>query len=275
MFSVTRCGEVGPGGPAPQARGARSLGRSAFKLERSIEIRTGEAVEIRYELAGLGSRFLAVLVDGVAQLGILVVFAIAAALAAGALRRVLPQSGNVIAWLTAGAVLITFVVIVGWFIVFEIWWSGRTPGKRALGLRVVRDGGFPIDAGAAVIRNLVRLVEMLLGFYALSAISALISKENKRLGDFAAGTIVVRDRADPAPDLDAFLERPSRAATGLTEPHRVLIERFLARRDQLAPDARISLASRIAAEVRPTLVASYNNIDDESLLEFLSGRHYG
>jgi uncharacterized protein YutE (UPF0331/DUF86 family) len=49
----------------------------------------------------------------------------------------------------------------------------------------------------------------------------------------------------------------------------------LARRDQLAPDARISLASRIAAEVRPTLVASYNNIDDESLLEFLSGRHYG
>jgi hypothetical protein len=58
----------------------------------------------------------------------------------------------------------------------------------------------------------------------------------------------------------------------LTEPDRVLIERFLARRSALAPDARISLASRIAAQIRPTLVASYNNLDDEALLEFLAGR---
>jgi uncharacterized RDD family membrane protein YckC len=243
-------------------------------LERSVEVRTGEAVEIEYELAGLGSRFLAVLVDGIAQVAILIAFAIAAAFASSGLQRI-SHSANLTAWLIAISVLITFVIFIGWFIVFEIWWSGRTPGKRALGLRVVRDGGFPIDAGAAVIRNLVRIVEILLGFYAISAISALISKENKRLGDFAAGTIVVRDRVDAPPDLDAFLERPARAATGLTEPHRVLIERFLARRDQLAPDARTALAGRIAAQVRPTLVASYNNIGDEALLEFLTGRHYG
>jgi uncharacterized RDD family membrane protein YckC len=241
-------------------------------VERSVDIRTGEAVEIEYELAGLGCRFLAVLVDGAAQVTVLIVVAIAAAAASSSIRQLLPHSANLTAWLVAAAVLVMFVVLIGWFIVFEIWWSGRTPGKRALGLRVLRDGGFPIDAGASVIRNLVRIAEMLLGFYALSAISTLISKENKRLGDFAAGTIVVRDRADAGPDLDAYLDRPARLTTGLTEPDRVLIERFLARRSALAPDARISLASRIAAQIRPTLVASYNNLDDEALLEFLAGR---
>jgi uncharacterized RDD family membrane protein YckC len=228
-------------------------------VERSVDVRTGEAVEIKYELAGLGSRFLAVLVDGAAQVAVLIVIGIAVALASSSVRALLPHSANVNAWLLGAAILVIFVVLIGWFIVFEIWWSGRTPG-------------FPIDGGASVIRNLVRIVEILLGFYALSAISTLISKENKRLGDFAAGTIVVRDRADAGPDLAAYLDSPARLATGLTEPDRVLIERFLARRSALAPDARTSLAARIAQQVRPTLVASYNNLDDESLLEFLAGR---
>ena len=239
-------------------------------MERSLEVRTGEAVAIRYELAGLGSRFLAVVVDGLAQLLILVGLVLAYSAWAVAIRKLLPA--NLSAWLDAALIFVVFIVVIGWFIVFEIWWSGRTPGKRALGLRVLRDGGFPIDGGASVIRNLVRIVEILLGFYALSAISTLISKENKRLGDFAAGTIVVRDRADAGPDLAAYLDSPARLATGLTEPDRVLIERFLARRSALAPDARTSLAARIAQQVRPTLVASYNNLDDESLLEFLAGR---
>ena len=243
-----------------------------MRVLRSVDVRTGEAVSIRYELAGLGSRFLAVAIDTVAQLVILIVLLIAAALASGAIGHVLRHSANLTAWITAAAVFVTFLVLIGWFIIFEIWWSGRTPGKRALGLRVVRDGGFPIDAGASVIRNLVRIVELVFGFYTLSAISALISKENKRLGDLAAGTIVVRDRIDAMPDLDAYLERPARAATGLQEADRVLIERFLARRESLETDARWALAARIAAQVRPTLVAPYSALGDEALLEFLVER---
>jgi uncharacterized RDD family membrane protein YckC len=239
-------------------------------MERSLEIRTGEAVAIRYELAGLGSRFLAVVVDGLAQLLILVGLVLAYSAWAVAIRKLLPA--NLSAWLDAALIFVVFIVVIGWFIVFEIWWSGRTPGKRALGLRVVRDGGFPLDAGAAVIRNLVRLAELSLGFYALSAISALISKENKRLGDYAAGTIVVRDRSVAPVDLDAYLARPARTETGLREADRVLIERFLARRETLEQRARYDLATRIAQRVRPTLVATYANLDDESLLEFLVGR---
>jgi uncharacterized RDD family membrane protein YckC len=240
-------------------------------VERSVDVRTGEAVAIRYELAGLGSRFLAVTVDMIAQVAVVIALALAYAfLIVPALARV-PFGKNITAWAIGLAIVLLFLIFFGWFIIFETWWSGRTPGKRALGLRVVRDGGFPIDLGAAVIRNLIRVAEVALGFYTLSAVSALVSKENKRLGDFAAGTIVVRDRTDAVADLDAYLSRPARTDTGLAEADRVLIERFLARRSALDPAARARLATQIAQRVRPTLRAQYANLDDEALLEFLAG----
>jgi uncharacterized RDD family membrane protein YckC len=237
---------------------------------RSVDVRTGEAVEIRYELAGLGSRFLALVVDMFAQFAIAFALLIGFAFAAPGLSR-LPAGKNVTAWLIALAVVLFFVIFFGWFIVFEAWWSGRTPGKRALGLRVVRDGGFPIDAGAAIIRNLVRIAELALGFYTISAISALISKENKRLGDFAAGTLVVRDRAEAVTDLDAYLARSAHSDIGLSAEDRLMVDRFLARRATLDRSARQRLAERIAERIRPTLAASYAHLDDETLLEFLSG----
>lgn len=240
-------------------------------MERTVDVRTGEAVAIRYELAGLGSRFLAVLIDLLAQSAIAVVAIVAASLTFTGASAVVPSRGA-FAWGLALIVIFFFLLFFGWFIIFEAWWSGRTPGKRALGLRVVRDGGFPLDLGSAVIRNLVRIVEVALGFYALSAISALLSKENKRLGDYAAGTIVVREHAAAAPDLDAYLDRNAALPkTGLHEDDRVLIERFLARRATLEPSARLRLASRIAGKVRPTLIAAYGNLNDEGLLEYLVG----
>jgi uncharacterized RDD family membrane protein YckC len=240
-------------------------------MERTVDVRTGEAVAIRYELAGLGSRFLAVLIDLMAQTAIAIVAILVLSLTSTGASTVTPSRG-VMAWGIAIVVIFFFLLFFGWFIIFEAWWSGRTPGKRALGLRVVRDGGFPLDLGSAVIRNLVRIVEVGLGFYALSAVSALLSKENKRLGDYAAGTIVVREHAVAAPDLDAYLDRNAALPkTGLHDDDRLLIERFLARRSMLEPSARARLAGRIAGKVRPTLIASYGNLDDEGLLEYLVG----
>ena len=239
---------------------------------RSVDVRTGESVAIRYELAGLGSRFLALVVDMLAQFALAIALLIVFAFASPAVSRMGPlASKNVFGWLLAFAILLFFLIFFGWFIIFETWWSGRTPGKRALGLRVVRDGGFPIDVGAAIIRNLVRIAEAFLGFYAISAVSALVSKENKRLGDFAAGTLVVRDRADAVPDLDAYLARPARSEIGLSAEDRLLAERFLARRAALDTTARYRLAARIAERIRPTLSASYAHLTDEDLLEFLAG----
>ena len=239
-------------------------------MERSVDVRTGEAVAIRYELAGLGSRFLAVVVDMLAQLMIVSALLIALGLAASSLARIpLLGSKNAEAWLIAFAVVLLFLIFFGWFIIFETWWSGRTPGKRMLGLRVVRDGGFPLDLGAAVIRNLVRIVELFFGFYALAAISALISPENKRLGDLAAGTIVVRDRAEAIPDLDAYLARSAPTESGLSDADRLLVERFLTRRAALEPNARYRLAAKIAERIRPTLRDPHPELGDEPLLEYL------
>lgn len=232
-----------------------------------MEVRTGEAVAISYELAGLGSRFLAVVIDGIAQLLILLAVTVAGIYGLRGLGRLIP-SANLQAVVIAAGVVLLFVVGFGWFVAFETWWAGRTPGKRALGLRVVRDGGFPVDWGASVIRNLVRIVEFALGFYALSAVSALLSAENKRLGDFAAGTIVVRDRAE-APDIDAYLA--STALSPLPPEERLLVERFLARRANLDGDARIRLAARIAERVRPFAPADAPAGDEDLLMSLVRG----
>jgi uncharacterized RDD family membrane protein YckC len=180
-----------------------------------------------------------------------------------------PLSKTAGAVFIAGGVVAVFILYFGYFIIFELWWSGRTPGKRALGIRVVRDAGFPIDIGAATIRNVVRVIEFGCCFYALSAISALLSAQNKRLGDFAAGTIVVRDRPYEAADIAAYLAREVAAGDGLTAAERSLIERYVVRRAQLETGARARLAAQIAGRIRPRLHASFAHLDDDALLEHL------
>jgi hypothetical protein len=168
-------------------------------------------------------------------------------------------------------VVIVFVVLFGYFIVFEAMWNGQTPGKKLLGLRVVRDGGYPIDFGASLIRNLIRVGEWLIGYYILAAISALISPENKRLGDLAAGTIVVRDSRLATPRNPAQRrDEPIYAPTAyLSSEERALIKRFLERRDALSADRRSELAAQLAARVRSRLPPELARLDNESLLERL------
>jgi uncharacterized RDD family membrane protein YckC len=241
-------------------------------VERALDVRTAEAIAVRYELAGLGSRFLALTLDMALQLAAVIVVFVAAAILARPL-------GQAVAWLqldkTVYVVAISllslaaFVLFFGYFIIFELLWNGQTPGKRALGIRVVRDEGFPVDVGAAVIRNVVRVVELALGFYVISALVALLSAANKRPGDFAAGTIVVRDRPDDVPVLDALLREEREHDDGLDREDRALIAQFLARRATLEPAAATEIAARIADRVRPKLRASFHYLDDVALLEHL------
>jgi uncharacterized RDD family membrane protein YckC len=244
-------------------------------VERTLEVRTGESVAIQYELAGLGSRFLAVGLDLAIQLSVSVAVLIGILVGAKPLARAtasvsskLTKSGE--ATFIAAGVFAIFLLYFGYFILFEMWWSGRTPGKRALGIRVVRDAGFPIDIGAAVIRNVVRVIEFSLGFYALSAVSAVLSRQNKRLGDFAAGTIVVRERTTAPPDIQAYLTPDPGSDDGLSANQRGLVERYVARRAQFEPRARAVIAARIAKRVRPHLRATFEHLDDDALL-----RHIG
>ncbi|MGA7202348.1 MAG: RDD family protein, partial [Candidatus Cybelea sp.] len=165
-------------------------------VDRTVEVRTPESIAFQYELAGLGSRFLALAVDQAIQFATLGAIFAGIVLAASRLpKHLAANAAEKLGESFAVAFIITvaFAVLFGYFVLSEAVWNGQTPGKRLLGLRVVRDGGYPIDFGASLIRNLIRVGEALVGYYILAAISALISPENKRLGDLAAGTIVVRD----------------------------------------------------------------------------------
>jgi uncharacterized RDD family membrane protein YckC len=251
-------------------------------MERHVEVSTGESVAITYELAGLGSRFFAVFIDmaiqfTVAVVALLLLAWLGSALpngASGAKTGVAHDFDKVgTAIVVAVLVFASFLLFFGYFILFEWRFEGRTPGKRLLGIRVVRDGGFPLDFTAAMVRNVVRILEVALGFYAISAVCMLLSPLNRRLGDLAAGTIVVREgrfeRAHAAPSRATLISR-SDDGHDLTDPQRELIRRYVDRRAGLSATARASVAAQIAAGVRPNLAASFEFLSDDDLLVHLA-----
>ena len=167
-------------------------------MDEQLTISTPEQVAFHYEMAGIGSRFVASLLDHL-------ILATAMILVYCAAVGLLPALGG--ASITSGddsglsglyvliAVLVDveFVLFWGYFVLFETVWHGQTPGKRAGRLRVIRRDGQPVRAVEVIIRNLVRIVDFLPGFYGVGLVTMFIDKDARRLGDLAAGTIVVRE----------------------------------------------------------------------------------
>lgn len=244
-------------------------------MERSISVRTPESIAFSYELAGLGSRFLARALDFVIQILVFLAVLIIGGLSAqrvaslGQLLHMSPK--NLASTIVALMIIFVFGLFYVYFIVFELVWHGQSPGKRILGIRVVADGGYPVTFMDSVIRNLVRVPEELLG-YSLSVMSALLSSQNKRLGDFAAGTIVVRDNAFEVTQPQRWLSQPEQMQTAafgagvLTAAEMALVQRYVERRTVLAPQASRDAAAKIAAAVRPKLDERANDLSDEELL---------
>ncbi len=238
-------------------------------MDRTLEVRTPESIAFSYELAGVGSRFLAVAIDLTIQIALLLLLV----WGASSMHLHFPRGAGRLAyniWL-GGLVAIVFLLFYGYFIVFEAFWNGQTPGKRILGIRVVRDGGYPVDFMASLIRNLIRVGEMLVGFYAISAVVAVLSPLNKRIGDLAAGTLVIREARMESPEqMLREVAEPVYAATAyVSGDERALIRRFLERRDDLVPQRRAALAHQLAERVRPRVGADLQRLADEDLLERL------
>jgi uncharacterized RDD family membrane protein YckC len=251
-------------------------------LERNVTVRTPESIAFYYELAGLGSRFLAVAIDFVLQslvvIGVVLIMSWAQP-GTGAIARSLGVHEEAVNAIEIGiAIFVVFLVYVGYFVAFETAWQGRTPGKRAIGIRVVRDGGYPITFMDSVIRNLIRVGEAALG-YLPSMVSALLSSQNKRLGDLAAGTIVVRDRsfevADPgrwSSGDDAVVSDTIAGLDRITPDEYALAERYVARSHMLDPAAAQAAANRIASAIRPKLGGEAADLSDHDLLVRVTAR---
>jgi uncharacterized RDD family membrane protein YckC len=252
-------------------------------MERSVDVATGESVAFSYELAGLGSRFIAVAIDFAIQVA--VALAVLALLVwFGLSHQGTPAPAKpgaaykfALAVIEGLAYFAAFLLFFGYFIFFEWRFAGRTPGKRLVGIRVVRDGGFPLDFTSSVVRNIVRIVEFGLGFYAVSAVATLLSPMNRRLGDMAAGTVVVRvqrfERVVTLASLLDDVDDPDAAfARDLGESEREIVRRYVERRESLPLVARAPLAKQIADAVRPKLGASFAHLTDDDLLVHLARR---
>lgn len=230
-----------------------------------ISVTTPERVAVEYEVAGVGTRAMAQAIDWliliVADAVLLLVFGL--------------LSGGGLAGSVGGAVLIVLLGAswIGYFLVCE-WRWGVTAGKRALRARVVTEYGAPIGFADSVTRNLLRLVDFLPFMYLFGGILAITSARSQRLGDRAAGTLVVRPpkkgKATAVPPGASFVQLSSHQHAalggGAVGELSAVIDEFQARKDKLLASPRQELAARIAAQAE-RIVDRPPGLDDETYIE--------
>jgi uncharacterized RDD family membrane protein YckC len=231
------------------------------------EVLTTEKVPFTYRVAGLGSRFLAWLVDLLA----LILFALPALFYTGVLEGGRPGLGQAIfqLWL--------FLLAWGYFLLFEWLWDGQTLGKRLLGIRVIRRNGTSLAFVGSALRNIVRIVDLLPFFYALGFAVSASNRQNLRLGDLAADTLVVHLDRRGGP-VQAILDAESdKACVALLrqrlnqldrEQRQTLLDLCL-RRDQLrvAERARLFRATSLFVQEHLDLAPAEYESDEKFVLK--------
>ncbi|MEK6406401.1 MAG: RDD family protein [Acidobacteriota bacterium] len=254
-------------------------------LDDELIIETPERVELHYVLANIGNRFLAAAIDHLIQTVAIVIILVAAGALGG-----WQLFSSMEAWTAAMTVLVVFAIYWGYFVAFETLWSGQTPGKRMMRLRVVREDGRPVRFFEVFVRNLLRVAIDFqpLPSYAIGVVSIIFSARSKRVGDFVAGTVVIKERATEAPSLNEIIkvseieqQRVERAMPApfvadtrrLSEPELRAVETFLKRRFELQEPNRTALAARIAQPISVKLGIATDGLAPESLLEEVERQH--
>jgi uncharacterized RDD family membrane protein YckC len=216
-------------------------------------ISTPENVDLYLEFAGIGNRILASLTDSAISLASIGLLYLGAALAPLIVHNLVSDSAQSL--LFTGLLVIvsfaSFLILFGYYIFFETIWNGQTPGKRLCGIRVVDANGQPCAASAIWIRNLVRTVDLTFCF--VGVLSMLVDRNERRLGDFAANTIVIRERqvVKPPFKITTALSESDHIDAGLLSPQEYeLLQAFLARRWRMSKEARPLVAGKLAAQLR-------------------------
>jgi uncharacterized RDD family membrane protein YckC len=234
-----------------------------------LNIDTPELVSIEMPLAGIGSRFIALLVDYLIWFAGLLVLLMLFAVFLPGIRAYSKISAQ---WATAIVIFAVFLVNWGYFTLFEAFWNGRTPGKRIARIRVIQRSGRAIGLFESMTRNLIRYVDQLPFFYAVGVIVMFVTKQHQRLGDLAAGTLVVRDQEEATPlwgesGARTFTAQSFAPGAPVPEPHTAVtlpvtgiaklapadlevLEGFLSRRLDMSLATRQALALRIASAIQ-------------------------
>lgn len=212
-------------------------------VDRQVEVETPEHVAIGYDLADLGSRFAALLIDStIVVCGTLgfIVLAVLAAMAAPAAAELFAGVGL--------ALLILLIFAWGWgyYVYFEGFRDGQTPGKKWMGIRVVHDGGYPITARGAAIRALLRIVDSQpFPSWLVGGAVMMLHPQTKRLGDLAAGTVVVRERTGVSLPEERAVRAQAAGPPRLTAEEFDTLAKFVARREALRPEVRHGIARKL------------------------------
>jgi uncharacterized RDD family membrane protein YckC len=233
-------------------------------FEDRLTIDTPEGVPLELTLAGVGSRFASALLDYILQFIILLALALVLSYGAG----FSPGSSSLSA---AFWVLGFFAVFWGYDVAFEVLNSGRTPGKAANGLRVVRESGAPVTFGPSAVRNVIRIIDLLPGTYLVGITSILLTKRNQRVGDLAAGTLVIREARKLPPEVrvSPSVQAPTWDTSAVGRQDLDTVAAFLARRHELEAGARIQIAAELAGRLRPKVGGAIAGDGDEMFLERL------
>lgn len=236
---------------------------------------TPEAVRLDLPEATVGSRGVALIVDWLLQWLIGLALTLGAIFAFDAPR--LPE------WATVTILLImVFLLVFGYPICFETVWRGRTPGKAWLGLRVVTTDGAPVRFRHAAIRAALGLIDFTVTFGVAAVVSSLVSKRHQRLGDFVAGTVVLRERTGGGETTARHFEVPAAAApvadaldtSGLTHRDYAAIRAYLLRADALPPQRRDEVARQLLDAVQPRLgTVPAGNLAPALLLQAIAARY--
>jgi uncharacterized RDD family membrane protein YckC len=243
---------------------------AAIVSEDILVIETPERVPLHFALASIGNRFIACAIDHALQAATLILMLLAFLILAN-YSSLGDRLSNAPKWVYAVLIVILFLIMSGYFAFFEWIWSGQTPGKRWLKLRVIREDGRPVTFWEASVRNLLRGVDILPApFYSIGLISVFVSGRDQRVGDLVAGTVVVREREAEAPAFaqvfaapvtDSALRRAfppvefTGSVDGLSEAQIEVVETFLRRRWDLGDAPRQWMAWRVSIpllfQIRP------------------------
>jgi uncharacterized RDD family membrane protein YckC len=252
-----------------------------------LTIETPEQTSLEFPLAGVGSRCMALLVDTLIQITVLLILLLLLSLFHLLSPGEVGGLGLGGLWVQAIIYFAIFLLYYGYFAFFESVWNGQTPGKRVAHLRVIQESGRPLQVWQAFARNLMRIVDSIPFCYAVGMTSALISKQNRRLGDFVAGTVVIHERPLTKISVGWAGESPSVAGGPILGASRLsleevrLIEAFLERRNSLAEDVRFRMSRQIAVRVAQRLGMLEDRLriagvsSDEGFLEALARERLG
>jgi uncharacterized membrane protein SpoIIM required for sporulation/uncharacterized RDD family membrane protein YckC len=254
------------------------------RFTQTVDIETPELVVVSYTVAGLGSRLLAALIDlTICAVTLLVVILAAVALdnrsSSELAKEIADKPSPSTAWAAAIITIMQFVILWGYYVLFEGLNDGQTPGKRFLRLRAVRDGGYSIGFSASAVRNLLRIVDLQPVFtYLVGIASVAVSKSGKRLGDIVAGTIVVREALIKQPLAErAVPNEPQPVSTltaALTDAEFQLLERWADRRSTLTPERRREVTAQVVARLRHAFPSDATGSESATLLSLLASERH-